>query len=146
MTESKQPARVLFLCTHNSARSQMAEGLLRELGAGAIEVHSAGTVATQVRPEAIKVMAELGIDINDQWSKTLEEFVDQRFTYVITVCDSANESCPIFPNALHRIHWSIDDPSGAAGSDDQRLGAFRTARDELNQRIQSELLPALPPR
>jgi arsenate reductase len=132
--------RVLFLCTHNSARSQMAEGLLRELGGGAFEVASAGTVATRVRPEAIAAMHELGIDISGQTSKTLEQFLGDEWDEVITVCDSANESCPIFPGARRRRHWSIDDPSGVAGSDTERLAAFRRARDELKGRIERELL------
>jgi arsenate reductase len=135
-----QPKRVLFLCTHNSARSQMAEGLLRARGRGTFESFSAGTEQTRVRPEAIAVMRELGIDISGQESKTLERYLDQRFDEVITVCDSANESCPVFPGARHRRHWSIDDPTGAKGSDDERLAAFRRARDELRGRIEAELL------
>jgi arsenate reductase len=132
--------RVLFLCTHNSARSQMAEGLLRHLGQDAFEVFSAGTVETHVRPEAIAAMQELGIDIRGQTSKTLEQFHDQPFDEVITVCDSANETCPIFPNARQRRHWSIPDPSGVPGSDTARLAAFRQARDLMRQRIEAELL------
>ena len=96
--------RVLFLGTHNSARSQMAEGLLRVLGGGRFEAHSAGTEATRVRPLAIKAMAELGIDIARQESKTLDSYRDQPFDDVITVCDDTNESCPIFPNARRRVH------------------------------------------
>src|SRR6478672_4771121 len=107
--------RVLFLCTHNSARSQMAEGLLRTLGGDRFEAHSAGTEATGVRPLAIRAMRELDIDISKQISKTLEPYVEQRFDHVITVCDDANESCPIFPNAAHRLHWSLPDPSKATG-------------------------------
>jgi arsenate reductase (thioredoxin) len=134
--------RVLFLCTHNSARSQMAEGLLRSLGADRFEAHSAGTEATGVRPLAIAAMAEAGIDISAQTSKTLEPYVDQRFDYVITVCDDANESCPIFPNATHRLHWSLPDPSKATGTEAQQLAVYRTVRDELRARIESELLTA----
>jgi len=134
-----QPNRVLFLCTHNSVRSQMAEGLLRVLGRGTYESFSAGTEQTRVRPEAITVMRELGIDISGQESKTLEHYLQQAFDEVITVCDSANESCPIFPGARRR-HWSIDDPSGVQGAEDERLAAFRRARDELRQRIEGELL------
>jgi thioredoxin type arsenate reductase len=134
------PVRVLFLCTHNSARSQMAEGLLRELGKGEFEVASAGTVATRVRPEAIAAMRELEIDITGQSSKTLQQFLGDQWDEVITVCDSANESCPVFPGAKHRLHWSIDDPSGVTGSDEERLAAFRRARDELKQRIEQEIL------
>ncbi len=131
---------VLFLCTHNSARSQMAEGLLREFGSEKFEVSSAGTEQTYVRPLAIQAMAELGIDIGHHKSKTLDPFVNDRFDLVITVCDDANESCPVFPNAAQRWHWSINDPSKATGSDEQRLEAFRQARDELKARIESEIL------
>lgn len=131
--------RVLFLCTHNSARSQMAEGLLRELGGGRYEVFSAGTVATKVRPEAITVMREIGIDISRQTSKTLEQFLGESFDEVITVCDDANDACPFFPGAKGRRHWSIDDPSKVEGSEVVRLAAFRAAREELRQRIETEL-------
>ena len=141
MKEIDLKPRVLFLCTHNSARSQMAEGLLRQEGRGKIDSFSAGTMATHVRPEAIAVMNELGIDISQQQSKKLDEYINQRFDYVITVCDSANESCPIFPNAQNRVHWSIDDPGSAVGDEAQRLVAFRLARDELKHRITSDLLP-----
>jgi arsenate reductase len=133
------PLRVLFLCTHNSARSQMAEGLLRALSGGHFEVFSAGTEQTSVRPEAIAVMNELDIDISHHTSKTLEQFLEQRFEEVITVCDSANEACPIFPHARNRRHWSIPDPSSVQGSEEERLAAFRRARDELRQRIETEL-------
>jgi len=132
--------RVLFLCTHNSARSQMAEGLLRHLGGDRFEVHSAGTEATRVRPLAIKAMNELGIDISTQRSKTLDPYVDQRFDYVITVCDDANESCPIFPNATHRLHWSLPDPSKATGTETEQLGIYRQVRDDLRKRIDTELI------
>jgi arsenate reductase (thioredoxin) len=134
--------RVLFLCTHNSARSQMAEGLLRALGGDRFEAHSAGTEATQVRPLAITVMHELGIDISKQASKALDRYVEQRFDHVITVCDDANESCPIFPNATHRMHWSLPDPSQATGTEAQQLAVYRAVRDDLRARIESELLPA----
>jgi arsenate reductase len=132
--------RVLFLCTHNSARSQMAEGLLRELGGGRYEVFSAGTVATQVRPEAITVMREMGIDISGQMSKTLAQFLGEPFDAVITVCDDANDACPFFPGSKERRHWSIDDPSLVQGTDAEQLTAFRSARDMLKARINEELL------
>jgi arsenate reductase len=135
-----EPKRVLFLCTHNSARSQMAEGLLRALGRGEYESFSAGTEKTRVRPEAIAVMAELGIDISGQTSKTLDSYLHEPFDEVITVCDSANESCPVFPGARSRRHWSIDDPSRVPGGEEVRLAAFREARDELRRRIETELL------
>jgi arsenate reductase len=134
--------RVLFLCTHNSARSQMAEGLLRNAAGDRFEAHSAGTEATRVRPLAIRAMDELGIDISKQTSKTLDPYVDQKFDYVITVCDDANESCPIFPNAVHRIHWSLPDPSTATGTEEQQLAVYRTVREELRTRIATELLTA----
>ena len=132
--------RVLFLCTHNSARSQMAEGLLRHLGGDRFEAHSAGTEATRVRPLAIRAMHELGIDISQQTSKTLDPYVNDRFDYVITVCDDANEACPYFPNAAHRVHWSLPDPSKATGSEAEQLAVYQTVRDDLRSRIESELL------
>ncbi len=141
MTE--RPARVLFLCTHNSARSQMAEGLLRSVGGEHVAVFSAGTVATSVRPEAVAAMRESGIDISAQESKTLDRYLGERFDAVVTVCDGANDACPVFPSARHRRHWSIDDPSQVEGSAVKRLAAFRTARDELRRRIETELLPDL---
>ena len=127
--------RVLFLCTHNSARSQMAEGLLRKMGGDQFEVFSAGTEETRVHPLALEAMREIGVDITAQRSKTLDEFEGQHFDYVITVCDRANESCPIFPNDTERIHWSFEDPSAATGTPEQRLRAFRNVREGLQQRL-----------
>jgi arsenate reductase len=132
--------RVLFICTHNSARSQMAEGLLRHLGGDRFEVFSAGTEATFVRPLAIKAMAELGIDISQQQSKTLDRYLDESFDDVITVCDTAAEACPIFPGAAHRRHWSLADPSKATGSEEEQLAVYRRVRDEIRLRIEQELL------
>ncbi len=123
--------RVLFLCTHNSARSQMAEGLLRHSAGDRFDVFSAGTEATRVHPLAIEAMREIGIDISRQRSKKLDEFLDQPFDFVITVCDQADEACPIFPGARKRLHWSFDDPSKAGGSEQERLRAFRAIRDEI---------------
>jgi arsenate reductase len=137
---TRSPQRVLFLCTHNSARSQMAEGLLRVLGGGRFVSFSAGTEQTHVRPEAIAAMAELDIDISGQTSKTLDQFVDQAFDSVITVCDSANEACPFFANARERRHWSIPDPSSVHESTEARRAAFCSARDMLRERIETELL------
>lgn len=131
---------VLFLCTHNSARSQMAEGLLRSLGGDRFEIFSAGTEATQVRPLAIQVMAEQGIDISGQQSKTLERYLNEPFDEVITVCDAAAEACPIFPGAAHRRHWSFPDPSQARGSEAEQLAVYRNVRDAICARIESELL------
>jgi arsenate reductase (thioredoxin) len=132
--------RVLFLCTHNSARSQMAEGLLRRLASERFEVFSAGTEASGVRPLAIKVMAELGIDISGQQSKTLDRYVDEPFDAVITVCDQANEACPVFFGAKQRLHWSFPDPSNATGSEEQRLQVYRQVRDAIQERIERELI------
>lgn len=132
--------RVLFLCTHNSARSQMAEGLLRALGGERFEVWSAGTERTHVRPLAIAAMAELGIDISQHESKTLDGFINERFDLVITVCDDASEACPVFPNAEMRWHWSIEDPSVATGSEEERMETFRAARDVVKLRIEDEIL------
>ncbi|MEJ7654005.1 MAG: arsenate reductase ArsC [Chloroflexia bacterium] len=136
----RRVSRVLFLCTHNSARSQMAEGMLRILGKGAYDVESAGKVATGVRLEAVAAMRELDIDISGQHSKTLERFLGERFDYVVTVCDSANEACPVFPGARVRLHWPVDDPAAVEGSEAERLAAFRRTRDELRRRIETELL------
>lgn len=127
--------RVLFLCTHNSARSQMAEGLLRKMAGDQFEVFSAGTEQTRVQPLAIEAMRESGIDISGHRSKTLDEFAGDTFDYVITVCDRANESCPIFPGTTERIHWSFDDPTAVMGTDEQKLRAFRTVRDAIQQRL-----------
>lgn len=132
--------RVLFLCTHNSARSQMAEGLLRHLGRDRFAAFSAGTEATHVRPLAIKAMAELGIDISQQESKTLNRYLNEPFDEVITVCDSAAEACPIFPGAAHRRHWSLEDPSQAKGSEAEQLATYRQVRDALRSHIEQELL------
>lgn len=132
--------RVLFICTHNSARSQMAEGLLRHLGGERFEAFSAGTEATHVRPLAIKAMAELGIDISGQTSKTLQRYLHEPFDEVITVCDTAAETCPVFPGAAHRRHWSFPDPSKATGSEDEQLAVYRRVRDEIRTRIEQELL------
>jgi len=132
--------RVLFLCTHNSARSQMAEGLLRQLGGDRFEAYSAGTEATHVRPLAIRAMHELGIDIAGQESKSLELYVNQPFDKVITVCDQANEACPVFFGAKERLHWSFPDPSTATGSADDQLAVYREVRDAICERIERELL------
>jgi arsenate reductase len=128
--------RVLILCTGNSARSQMAEGLLRHLAGDRFEVASAGVSPTHIRPEAITVMREIGIDISQHRSKSVDEFSDQGFDYVITVCDNANEQCPVFPGNTERIHWSFDDPAAAAGDEQARLEVFRRVRTEILLRLQ----------
>ena len=127
--------RVLFLCTHNSARSQMAEGLLRHIAGDRFDVASAGTEETRVHPLAVEAMREMSIDLSAHDSKTLDRFLSQHFDYVITVCDRANESCPIFPGNAERIHWSFEDPSAAAGSDGEKLKVFRRIRDEILGRL-----------
>src|SRR5215203_4622571 len=142
LTGAKDSSRVLFLCTHNSARSQMAEGLLRSMAGNRFEVFSAGTEATQVRPEAILVMAEIGVDISAQESETLERYLGEPLDLVITVCDDANEACPTFPGAKERLHWSFPDPSTVAGSNEEHLRAFRNVRDEIQARIEGELVRA----
>lgn len=123
--------RVLILCTGNSARSQMAEGLLRHDAGDRFEVFSAGTRPGQVRPEAITVMSELGIDISDHHSKAVDEFIGQHFDYLLTVCDNARASCPVFPGQVIRLHQSFDDPAEIQGSNEERLAVFRRVRDEL---------------
>jgi arsenate reductase len=128
-------ARVLFLCTHNSARSQMAEGFLRHLAGDRFQVASAGTQARGVNPLAVRAMAEVGVDISAQSSKTLDRFLDEPWDHVVTVCDGAREACPLFPRAAARVHWSFEDPSGARGSDEERLAVFRRVRDEIGARI-----------
>lgn len=127
--------RVLILCTGNSARSQMAEGLLRQIAGDRFEVESAGTIASFVRPQAIAAMAEIGIDISGHRSKCLDEFLEEPFDYVITVCDNANESCPIFPGQANRIHWSFDDPAEARGSEAEKLAEFCRVRDEIRMKL-----------
>lgn len=138
----RERQRVIFVCTHNSARSQMAEGMLRAWGGDRFESFSAGTEATSVRPEAITVMNEIGIDIVGHTSKTLEPFMGESFSWLITVCDQAKESCPVIPGVAQQAHWSIDDPSGVEGDETARLEAFREARDRLRDRIHMFILAA----
>ncbi|MCS6926474.1 MAG: arsenate reductase ArsC [Candidatus Binatia bacterium] len=132
--------RVLFLCTHNSARSQMAEGYLRAVAGDHYEVASAGTVATHVHPLAVQVMHEIGIDLRPHTSKTLDAFAGQRWDYVITVCDNAAAACPLFPGATVQLHWSFPDPSQATGTAAERLQAFRRVRDAITARIRAWLV------
>jgi len=127
--------RVLILCTGNSARSQMAEGLLRALAGQMFAVESAGVSPSAVRPEAIAVMREIGIDISEQRSKSVAEFTGQRFDYVITVCDNAREQCPVFPAETKRLHWSFDDPAALVGDEAARLAVFRRVRDEIEEHL-----------
>lgn len=133
-TQPARPVRVLFLCTHNSARSQMAEGIMRHIAGVNIEVASAGSEVTRVHPDAVVIMEEMNIDISGQRSKHLNEFVGQHWDYVVTVCDRAKESCPVFPGDPERIHWSFDDPS-AVEPEEARRDAFRQTAVELTNRI-----------
>lgn len=136
------PRRVLFICTHNSARSQMAEGLLRHLSGGALEVFSAGSQPTLVHPQAVRTMSRLGIDISHQQSNAIDEFVNQPFDYVITVCDRAREICPTFPGQGQQIHWGFADPVAIADAD-ARAEAFEAIAIRLKSRI-SYFLTTLP--
>ncbi|HEV8589631.1 MAG TPA: arsenate reductase ArsC [Pyrinomonadaceae bacterium] len=129
--------RVLILCTGNSARSQMAEGLLRHDAGDRFAVFSAGVYPSHVRSEAIEVMREIGIDISNHRSKSVDEYAEKEFDYVITVCDNANEQCPVFPGNTQRIHWSIEDPPAAQGDEQTRLAVFRRVRDELRERLRN---------
>jgi arsenate reductase len=129
--------QVLILCTGNSARSQMAEGLLRSLAGDRVDVFSAGSKPSTVNPLAIQVMDEHGIDIRHHRSKHLSEFLNQPFDNVITVCDNAAETCPVFPGRAQRIHWSFPDPAAVAGSDEVRLQAFREVRDAIETRLRA---------
>lgn len=127
--------RILVLCTANSARSQMAEGLMRATWGDRFDIASAGTHASFVRPEAIEAMAEIGIDIAGHRSKSVAEFAGQEFAYIFTVCDHARDNCPVFPGGGERIHWGFEDPAAAQGSPAERLAAFRRIRDEIAARI-----------
>jgi arsenate reductase (thioredoxin) len=135
--------RILILCTGNSARSQMAEGILRHDGGEAFEVHSAGVRPSTVRPEAIQVTREIGIDISSHRSKSVDEFGGQEFDYVITVCDNAKEACPVFPGKAVRIHQSFEDPPPQGEkSADETLSVFRRVRDELREWMRSFIASA----
>jgi arsenate reductase len=129
--------QVLILCTANSARSQMAEGLLRHHAGERMDVFSAGARPATVNPLAIEAMAERGIDISAHTSKHLDQFLDQPFDYVITVCDNAAEACPLFPGPARRIHWSFPDPAAVEGDRAEQLAAFRTVRDAIDQQLQA---------
>lgn len=136
-------ASVLFICTHNSARSQMAEGLLRAKHGDRYEAFSAGTEKTHVRALAIEVMNEIGIDLSDHHSKTVDELGDQPFDVVVTVCDSAREACPYVPARMQNLHRSFDDPSAATGTEAERRAVFRRVRDEIADWIDDTFAPAL---
>jgi arsenate reductase (thioredoxin) len=135
--------RVLILCTGNSARSQMAEGLLREMAGERFEVESAGVNPSRVRDEAVEAMREVGIDISGHRSKSADEFVGQDFDYIITVCDNARETCPVFPGHAERIHRSFEDPPSPGAADHSSMMAiFRRVRDEIRAWLKDEFIPA----
>jgi arsenate reductase len=137
------PIRVLFVCTGNSARSQIAEAVLGRIGADDFEVYSAGTEPKGVNPFTVQVLGEAGIDWSAARSKSVHEFLGQPFDYVITVCDSARQTCPVFPGVHERLHWDLEDPAEVDGPDEQKLAAFRGTYQELEGRIQSFVESAL---
>lgn len=139
MTDTK---RVLFLCTGNSVRSQMAEAILNHLGSPEWIATSAGLFPSYVHPLAIKAMDEIGIDISKQISKSMDQFLTDEFDYVITLCDYMATSCPVFPGQARRIHWSLEDPAGAIGTVEERMEVFRKVRDEIRQKIEDFLKSA----
>lgn len=143
--ESMTKKQVLILCTGNSARSQMAEGILRHIAVDKYEVESAGTIASFVRPQAIAVMAEIGIDISGHRSKALDEFLDRHFDYIITVCDNANQTCPVLAGNATRIHWSFDDPAEATGTEKEITAAFRRVRNEIKLRLTDFVIESYQP-
>ena len=135
--------KILFICTHNSARSQMAEGLVNALYNEQFEAFSAGTEVAEVRPQAIQVMKEMGIDISHHYSKNMREFYGTNFDLVATVCDNAKKVCPVFPGAKNMIHKAFPDPSSASGTDEEKLLVFREVRDLIHNWIEEELIPNL---
>jgi arsenate reductase len=140
---SDAPIRVLFVCTHNSARSQIAEALLTRYGGADFEAFSAGTDVTRVNPYALRVLEEQGIDWSKGRSKSITEFLDQRFDYVITVCDRARATCPVFPGSTNTMHWGLDDPSEVQGTDEDKLTAFRRTEAEVSARLRPFIEVAL---
>jgi arsenate reductase (thioredoxin) len=127
--------KVIFLCTGNSCRSQMAEGFARELGKGKIEAYSAGTNPTELNERAVIVMREIGIDISQQKSKAIDEELLEKMDVVITLCDNASESCPWTPPEIKRLHWSLKDPAKATGTEGELMREFRLVRDEIRERV-----------
>lgn len=140
MSEKK---KILILCTGNSARSQMAEGLLKHITQDEYEIFSAGTKFSVVRPEAIKVLREIGIDISGNRSKSVDEFTDKEIDYVLTVCDNAQENCPYFPAKTRLVHRSFEDPAEVSGDEESRLSAFRKVRDEIRDYFESDFVKVL---
>lgn len=141
MNETTKKMRVLFVCTHNSARSQLAEGLTNALHGYNYEAHSAGTEPSEVNPRAVLVLLEMGIDITHHRSQSVREFLDQDFDYVITVCDHARETCPVFPGNGKLIHHSFADPAAVQGTEQEKQEAFRKARDEIKAWLETDFIP-----
>ena len=140
---SAKKVRVLILCTGNSARSQMAEGILRKMAGGLAEVHSAGIrPAREIHPLAQRTMEEKGVDLSGQYPKNVAQYAGQNFDMIITVCDHAKEHCPFFPGQARRLHWSLDDPAQKEGAEGERLAAFRKTAAELTSRLQ-EIMPLI---
>ena len=137
------PIRVLFLCTGNSARSQIAEALLADAGGADFEVHSAGTDPQGVNPYTVRALAEAGIDWSRATSDPVTDYLGESFDYVITVCDRARETCPVFPGSRHSLHWGLDDPAEIVGTDEERLAAFRRTRMEVATRVRPFIEVAL---
>jgi arsenate reductase len=129
--------KVLFLCTGNSCRSQMAEGWLRHYAGDRTQAFSAGTRPSAVNPMAVAVMRERGVDISGHSSKHVDGLAKEDFLFVITVCDAAREACPVFPGALYQLHWSFDDPAGASGTEEEKLKVFRRVRDEIEEHVRN---------
>jgi arsenate reductase len=138
--------KVLFLCTGNSARSQMAEGYLRHMAGDRYEAISAGTEPKELNPLAVEAMEEVGIDISHHKSKDVKALLDQHIPYIVTVCDSAKERCPIFPGSLKFMHWGLQDPAAAQGSHGEKLAVFRRVRDEIARNIEREFLTEVAPK
>jgi arsenate reductase len=136
MNGEKKNTPVLFLCTGNSCRSQMAEGFARHMGAGVIEAHSAGTNPVRINPRAVQVMGEVGIDLSTHFSKSVEAIDQERIKLVVTLCGDAAENCPAFPGAVKRIHWPLEDPAKAGGSEEEILSVFRKTRDAIRRRVE----------
>jgi arsenate reductase len=137
MSDTGRPIRVLFVCTGNSARSQMAEALLREYGKGAFETFSAGTDPRGVNPLTVRALVNVGLDISDARSKSVTEFLGQQFDYVVTVCDRARESCPVFPGGAESLHWGFDDPAEATGTEPERFAVFERVLGEISTRLRA---------
>ncbi|MFW9830104.1 MAG: arsenate reductase ArsC, partial [Candidatus Thorarchaeota archaeon] len=142
-TSVMERKKILIICTHNSARSQMAEGLINTLYNDKFEAYSAGTEVSEVRQQAVKVMKEIGIDISHHYSKHMKDFYGTKFDLAITVCDNAKKICPVFPGAKQNLHKAFPDPSAIKGTEEEKLTGFRKVRDQIHQWIKEELIPSL---